>query len=60
MLAKVLMAGYVLGDLATLVYLVFFNGTKYNWWNWLVIIPLDFILAQIWPIYWLVLRPLFS
>lgn len=57
---KLLIAAWLVGDLATLIYLLFFDGTQYNWWNWLVIVPIDFFLATIWPIYWLVLRPLFS
>lgn len=28
------------------------DGTQYNWWNWIFIIPLDAFLAAIWPIYW--------
>lgn len=56
---KTLLLGlYVLGDVTTLAYLLFMDGTRYNWWNWLVIVPMDFILAAMWPIYWTVLRPL--
>lgn len=51
-------AVFWIGDLATFVYLTFFSGTDYNWWNWLLIVPLNFFLATIWPLYWLVLRPL--
>lgn len=57
---KVLLIAYLLGDFATLVYLLFFDGYRYTWWNWLIAIPVDMILSTIWPIYWLVLRPLFS
>jgi hypothetical protein len=51
---------YWVGDAVTFVYLTFFDGTDYNWWNWLVIVPANFILASLWPIYWLLLRPFFS
>lgn len=51
---------YLAGDLATLVFLLFFDGFRYNAWNWLLAIPADFFLAQLWPIYWLILRPLTS
>lgn len=54
---SLVLAAYVLGDLATLVYLIFFDGTKYTWWNWLIIVPVDVFLATIWPIYWAVLNP---
>lgn len=36
----------------TLIYLLFFNSS-YNWWNWIIVIPINFILAELWPIYWL-------
>lgn len=49
-----------LGSLATAVYLIFFDGYHYNWWNWIIAIPVDFFLAEIWPIYWLILRPIFG
>lgn len=39
------------GSFLTLIYLLFFN-TNYNWWNWIILIPINFILAEIWPIYW--------
>lgn len=55
-----LLAGYFLVDLATFVYLTFFDGTVYNWWNWLIIVPLNAFLATIWPIYWGILRPFFG
>lgn len=49
-----------LGSLATFIYLTFFDGYGYNWWNWIIAIPVNLLLAEIWPIYWLVLRPLFG
>lgn len=52
------MGAYFLGDIATFIFLVFFDGARYNWWNWLITVPIDFFLATIWPIYWLILRPL--
>jgi hypothetical protein len=59
-MSKALFGIWLAGDLATLVYLLFFDGTQYNWWNWLLIVPIDVFLATIWPIYWLILRPFFS
>jgi hypothetical protein len=44
---------YHLGSLATLGYLLFFDGTHYTWWNWILIVPLDIFLAEIFPFYWL-------
>jgi len=33
---------------------------RLNWWNWIIIFPVNQFLSQIWPIYWLVLRPMFG
>lgn len=41
-----------IGSIPTLIYLMFFN-TNYNWWNWIIMIPINFFLAEIWPIYWI-------
>jgi hypothetical protein len=55
-IAWVWMPLYFLGDTATFIYLVFFEGYSYTWWNWIIAVPVDFFLACIWPIYWVVLR----
>ena len=55
---KLLLGLYISGDVATLLYLTFFDGYVYTWWNWIIVIPINFFLATIWPIYWVVLRPL--
>lgn len=51
---------YFLLDLATFVFLTFFDGYRYTWWNWIVAVPVNFMLAAIWPIYWAIIRPLFG
>jgi hypothetical protein len=51
---------YEAAFLYTFVQLTFFDGYVYNWWNWLIAIPVNVFLAQIWPIYWLILRPIFG
>lgn len=40
-----------LGSIPTLIYLMFFD-TTYTWWNWIFMIPMNFFLAEIWPIFW--------
>lgn len=55
-----LIAAYCIGDAATFVYLVFFDDYRYTWWNWLIVVPINLFLAQIWPLYWLLLRPFFG
>lgn len=51
---------YWAGNLATFIKLTFFDGYNYNWWNWLVALPVNEFLSAIWPLYWLILRPLTS
>ena len=46
--------------MGTFIYLTFFDGYVYNGWNWLVAVPVNLFLANIWPIYWLILRPFFG
>jgi hypothetical protein len=57
---KVAWVVYWLGNLATFVKLTFFAGYHYTWWNWLIAIPINEILAAMWPIYWAILYPLFG
>lgn len=57
-LKALLYLGYQVGALATFGKLTFFDGYVYNWWNWLIAVPANLFLAEIWPIYWLILRPL--
>lgn len=47
---------YVAGDVATFLFLIFVDA-KLTWWNWPVAAGLSAFLAQIWPIYWAILRP---
>jgi hypothetical protein len=51
---------YEIGGIATFVFLTFFDGYGYNAWNWLIAIPVNAFLSQIWPVYWILLRPLFG
>jgi len=48
---------YHVGALASFVKLTFFDGVTYNWWNWFLLVPIQLFLAEIWPIYWLLIRP---
>ncbi|GAB2494124.1 hypothetical protein [Arenimonas alkanexedens] len=57
---NILWVAFWVADFATFVYLTFLDGTDYNWWNWLLIVPINAFLATIWPIYWLILRPIFG
>jgi hypothetical protein len=50
---------YLIGNVATFVKLTFFDGAVYNWWNWIVLLPLNEALGSIWPVYWLLVRWVF-
>ncbi len=56
-LGTALAAGYFLGDFISFIYLTFLDGYSYNWWNWIVAVPVNIFLSTIWPAYWLILRP---
>lgn len=48
---------YGLADLATFVYLIAADAPDtHGFFAWLVVIAVDFFLAAIWPVYWLVLH----
>ena len=47
---------YWIGNVATFVKLTFFDGYTYNYWNWIIALPVNEFLSAIWPIYWVVLR----
>lgn len=49
-----------LGSIVTFVWLTLFDGYVYNAWNWLIAIPVNAFVAEIWPIYWVILRPIFG
>lgn len=51
---------YNVGALATFGKLTFFDDYNYTWWNWIIVVPLNAMLAGMWPVYWLVVKPLFS
>jgi len=58
MLGRVAAIIYQLGALATLAKLTFFDGYVYTWWNWIIALPVNVFLSEIWPLYWLIIRPL--
>lgn len=43
----------------TFAFLSLFDGIDYTWWNWVFVLPINFFLAQIWPLYWGLLRWMF-
>lgn len=47
---------YEVAGIATFIYLTFFDGYEYTNWNWIIAIPVNAFLSQIWPIYWLILQ----
>jgi hypothetical protein len=51
---------YEVAGWATFVKLTFFDDYVYNAWNWIIAIPVNALLGQLWPIYWLIIRPIFG
>ena len=47
---------FVLTDTFTFIILMVWDRPFLNAWNWLIIIPVNLFLAQIWPIYWAILH----
>lgn len=47
---------YEVVSLATFIFLTFFDGYIYTSWNWIIAIPVNLFLAEIWPIYWIILH----
>lgn len=58
--AVALAVAYEVGALGTWAYLTFFDGFNYTWWNWIFVVPLNFFIAQFWPAYWAIVRPIFG
>jgi hypothetical protein len=50
---------YEAGALCTWLYLMFFDGYRYNAFNWIVALAVNSFNAAIWPFYWLIIRPLY-
>ena len=50
--------GYGIGAFGTFIYLTLLDGYVYTWWNWLIAVPVNGFLGVIWPLYWVILRPL--
>jgi len=48
-----------IGSIITAI-LLFTDGTNWTWWNWIVIVTINLFLAEIWPLYWLLIRPFFG
>lgn len=51
-MAKLLMPIWMVGNIGTFVFLTFFDGYDYSWWNWIIAIAVNEFLAMIWPVYW--------
>lgn len=49
---------HVVASQATFLVLMFEDWPRLTWWNWIIIVPVNQFLSQIWPIYWPILRPL--
>jgi hypothetical protein len=59
-IGPLLAVAYQFGSLGTFLFLTFFDGYPYNWWNWIPATAANGFSAAIWPIYWGILRPFFG
>lgn len=59
-ISSILLIIFLFVDLFTFIFLTFFDGYIYNWWNWIIAIPCNAFLSTIWPIYWGILRWIFN
>lgn len=57
-LSGIFLIFYLIGSWATFIYLSFFDDYQYNWWNWVFVLPINFFLGHIWPLYWIIIKPL--
>jgi hypothetical protein len=57
---QIISGSYAIGYIATFVKLTWYDGYIYNAWNWLIAIPVNFAMAGVWPLYWLMIKPLHS
>ena len=55
-----LMLLWQLGLIATFGYLTYLDVISFNLWNWLILLPANAFLGEIWPIYWSSIRPIFG
>ena len=44
---------YEVGGIGTFIYLSFFDGLVFNWWNWTLIFGTSFAMGAMWPFYWI-------
>lgn len=51
---------YELAAWATFGKLTFFDDYHYNWYNWMIVLPMNTIAGQFWPFYWAIVRPIFG
>ena len=49
-----------IGSWVTFVQLTFLDDYVYTWWNWIIVLPINLLLSALWPIFWLILRPIFG
>ena len=47
---------YQLAAAGTFIFLTFLQNYDYNSINWIVVIPINIFLSEIWPVYWAILH----
>jgi len=51
---------YLAMDAATFLFLIFWGDKKIPSMDWFIELPFNLFFAQIWPVYWMVYRPIFG
>ena len=58
-MVHILIKLYGVISFATFIYLTLFDGYAYTFWNWIIVVPINFSLSMIWPVYWGILHWVF-
>lgn len=51
-MATLLIVAWMTADIGTFAYLMVNDWAYFNAWNWIIMVPINIFLAQLWPIYW--------
>lgn len=58
--AAILIWIYYAGLITTFIVLIREVPSHLAFWRWILLVPIDGFLSSIWPIYWVIIKPLFG
>ncbi len=47
---------YVITWIGTFAYITYIDFSDMNWWNWMILVPINAFQSFFWPIYWIFLH----